>query len=158
LAQRRVALAEAAVELRDDRERLLVAPDELPSDLVGVATERIDVESRERLGVLRCDLFDLDAALPREHEQRLLRAAVERDREVVLRRDFGRALDPHLPDDVAANIEAEDLGRLVLRVYGIGRELDAAGLAAAARQDLCLDDDLAAELLRRGACFCRRRR
>ena len=37
-------------------------------------------------------------------------------------------------------------------------ELDAAGLAAAARQHLSLDDDRAAELLGRGARLLRRRR
>ena len=70
------------------------------------ALERVDVQPDERVGVLLRDLLDLDAALRREHEERLLRAAVERDREVVLLRDVGRLLDPELVDDVAVDVEA----------------------------------------------------
>ena len=96
----------------------------------------------ERVGILLGDLLDLDAALRREHEQRLLRATVERDREVVLLRDVGRALDPEAPDDVPVDVEPEDVLRLLLGVVGALGELDAAGLAAAAGEHLRLDDDL----------------
>src|SRR5262249_56689820 len=129
----------AAVELLDDRGDLLLlarildarAVDQA-SRLVGlIPLERVDVESRERVGVLLCHLLDLDATLRREHEQRLLRAAVERDREVVLLRDVGRALDPELAHDVPANVEPKDVTRLLLCVIGAVREPDAAGLAAA---------------------------
>ena len=122
------------------------------------ALERVDVQAHERVGVVLGDLFDLDAALRREHEERLLRAAVERDREVVLLRDVGGLLDPDLLDDVAADVEPDDVLRLLLGVRGILGELDAAGLAAAARQHLSLDDDRAAELLGRRARLLRRRR
>ena len=52
----------------------------------------------------------------------------------------------------------EDLARLLLRVRGTVGELDAAGLAATARQHLRLDDDLPAELDRGGARLLRRGR
>jgi len=48
---------------------------------------------------------------------------------------------------VPADVETEDLLRLLLGVVRARRELDAARLAAAAGQDLSLDDDRAAELL-----------
>ena len=99
LGQHRVGLDEAAIELLDDRGDLLLlgrivdagAVDEPPRDPGLEALERIDVQAHERVGVVRGDLLDLDAALRREHEERLLRAAVERDREVVLLRDVGGA-------------------------------------------------------------------
>src|SRR5207245_9486155 len=109
-------------------------------------------------GVVRGDLFDLDAALRRENEERLLRASVERDREVVLLRDVGGLLDPELLDDVPADVEADDVSGLF---FGVGRvfgELDPARLPAAACQNLSLDHRLAAELLGRSARLCRRRR
>ena len=116
------------------------------------------MQAHERVGVVLGDLLDLDAALRREHEERLLRATVERDREVVLLRDVGGLLDPDLLDDVAADVEPDDVARLLLRVRGILGELDAAGLAAAARQHLSLDDDRAAELLGSRPCLLRGRR
>ena len=60
-------------------------------------------------------------------------------------------LDPELADDVAVDVEAEDVARLLLGVVGAVGELHAAGLSAAAGQHLRLDDDLAAELLRGGS-------
>ena len=59
---------------------------------------------------------------------------------------------------MAANVEAEDLLRLLLRVRRVVGELDPARLAAAARQHLRLHDDLAADLLGRRARLLRRRR
>ena len=59
---------------------------------------------------------------------------------------------------MAADVEPEDLLRLLLRVGGVVGELDPARLAAPAGQHLRLDDDLAAELLGRGARLLRRRR
>ena len=164
--EHRVALDEAAVELLDDRRDLLLLVrvvdagpvDEAARDPRLEALERIDVEADECVGVVRRDLLDLDAALRREHEERLLRAAVERDREVVLLRDVGRLLDPERLDDVAADVEADDVLGLLLCVRGVFRELDTAGLPAAAGQHLRLDDDLAADLLRRRARLARRAR
>ena len=156
LAEHRVELDERAVELLDDRGDLLLlarildagAVDQPARDPGLEALGRIDVQPHERVGILFGDLLDLDTALRREHEERLLRAAVERDREVVLLRDVGGLLDPELADDVAVDVEAEDPARLLLGVGRIVGELHAAGLAAAAGQDLRLDDDRAAD--RRG--------
>jgi hypothetical protein len=52
------------------------------------AFQGVDVQAGERVGRLRRHLLDVDAALGREHEERLLRAAVEGHREVVLLRDL----------------------------------------------------------------------
>ncbi len=57
---------------------------------------------------------------------------------------------------MAADVEAEDLLRRLLDLVRAGRELDAAGLAAAAGEHLRLDDDRAAELLRGRAGLLRR--
>ena len=59
---------------------------------------------------------------------------------------------------MAADVEADDLLRLLLGVGRVLGELDAAGLAAAAGQHLRLDDGLTAELLGRGTRLLRRRR
>ena len=120
------------------------------------ALRRVDVQTDQRVRILLRDLLDLDAALRREHEERLLRAAVERDREVVLLRDVGGLLDPELADDVAVDVEPEDAARLLLGVGRVVGELDAARLAAAAGEHLRLDDDRAAERRRRGAGLLRR--
>ena len=72
---------ERVVELADDRRDLLLlgrvgdagAVDELPRLPRVEALERVDVEPDERVRALLGDLLDLDAALRREHEQRLLR-------------------------------------------------------------------------------------
>ena len=61
-------------------------------------------------------------------------------------------------DDVPADVHAEDRGRVRLGLLGRVRELDAAGLAAAADEHLRLDDDLAAELLGSGASLLGSRR
>ena len=119
-------LDEAPVELLDDRRDLLLLArildpagvDEVARDPRLPPLQRVDVQAHERVRVVRGDLLDLDPALRREHEERLLGAAVERDREVVLLRDVGRLLDPDLADDVAANVEPQDLARLLL---GVGR-------------------------------------
>jgi hypothetical protein len=163
LAQHRVRLREAFVQLSDDVEHLLLlawvvdagAVDQ-PAALVRLKPfEHVCVQARERLRLRGCDLLDVDAALRREHEQRLLLGAVEGDREVVLLRDIRGDLDPQPADDVAANVETEDLARPGLRLCGPVGELDAAGLAAPAGQDLRLDYDLPAELDRGGARLLR---
>src|SRR5439155_21630563 len=138
LREHRVGLDEAAIELLDDRRDLLLltrildarAVHEPPRDPRLKAFERIDVQSDERFGILLRDLLDLDAALSREHEQRPLLAAIERDREVVLLRDVGRLLDPEPAHDVTSDVEAEDVVRVALSFLRRVRELDAAGLAA----------------------------
>ena len=115
LAEGRVRLDVAAVERLDDALdlRALSLVGDARGELAGVvrleAFERVDVDAHERVGVLGCDLLDLDAALRREHEQRLPGAAVERHREVVLAGDLGGALDPQPADRVPADVEAEDV-------------------------------------------------
>ncbi len=151
LAEHRVELDEGLVQLPDDRRDLLLllrvldagAVDQ-PPRLPGLeALERVDVQADERVGARGRNLLDVHAALRREHEQRLLRAAVEGDREVVLLGDIGGGLDPELADDVAADVEAENLLRALLRLVRPLGELDPARLAAPAGQHLRLDDDLA---------------
>src|SRR5581483_1129731 len=111
------------------------------------ALERVDVQPDERVRARSRDLLDVHPALRREHEQRPLRAAVEGDRQVVLLRDLGRGLDPELADEVAADVEPENLRRALLRLVRAVGQLDPARLAAPSRQHLSLDDDLPAELL-----------
>ena len=122
LAEHRVEADERVVELADDRRDLLLlrrvgharAVDE-PPRLPGMeALERVDVQPDERVGALLGDLLDVDPALGREHVERLLRAAVEGQREVVLLRDLRRLLDPEPADDVAADVEPEDLAGALL--------------------------------------------
>ena len=69
----------------------------------------VDVDARDRLGVLLGDAFDVDAALRGQHAEVLLGAAVERERRVVLLGDVGRVLDPHDLHDVALDVHAEDV-------------------------------------------------
>jgi hypothetical protein len=166
LAEHRVRLDERRVELPDDVGNLFLlarvgdptAVDE-PARLPRLeALERVDVQADKGVGLGGRDLLDLDAALGREHEQRLFRAAVERDREVVLALDVAGLLDPELANDVAADVEPEDLPRALLGLVGRLRELDPARLATAPGQHLRLDDDRAAELVRGGARLLGRRR
>ena len=63
-----------------------------------------------------------------------------------------------LLDDVAADVEPEDVAGLLLGVRRVVGELDAARLAAPAGQHLGLDDDLPAELLGCRARLLGRRR
>jgi len=155
LAEHRVAPDEGLIELPDDREHLLLLAgilesrgEDEPARLERLeAGERVDVQAREGIGVGLGNLFDVDAALRGEHEERLLLTAIERDREVVLTLDLGGLLDPDAPYDVPADVHPEDVARPSLGVIGRVGELDASGLAAAAGQDLRLDDNLAAELL-----------
>src|SRR5207245_5786461 len=79
-------------------------------------------------------------------EERLLLTAVEGERQVILLRDLGGTLDPEPADDVAADVQPQDLSRAGLGLAGRGGELDAARLATATRQHLRLDDDGAAEV------------
>ena len=115
------------------------------------ALQRIDVESNERVRARCGDLLDVDAALRREHEERFLRASVERQREVVLTLDVRSMLDPDLRDRVAADVHAEDVGSASLGFGCALGELDATSLAATAGKHLCLDDDRGAELFDGGA-------
>jgi hypothetical protein len=155
LAEHRVELDKSLVELPDDRGDLLLlvgildagAVDQPPRLPRLEALERIDVQPDERVRRGRSHLLDVHAPLGREHEEGRLHTAVERDREVVLLRDVGGLLDPELLDDVAADVEAENVAGTRLGLLGRVSQLDAAGLAAAAGEHLRLDDHGAAELL-----------
>src|SRR5215211_6852192 len=69
--------------------------------------------------------------------------------EVHLALDVRAGLDQHLPYDVSPDVHPEDLLRSGLRLLGVMDDLYAAGLAAAAGQDLGLDRDRSAKFLRR---------
>ena len=159
LAEHRVEADERVVELADDRRDLLLlrgvgharAVDEPPRLPWVEALERVDVKLDESVGTLLGDLLDVDPALGREHVERLLRATVEGQRQVVLLRDLRRLLDPEPADDVATDVEPENLAGTRLGLVRARGELDPARLAPPAREDLRLDDDRPTELLGRGA-------
>ena len=56
-------------------------------------------------------------------------------------------LDPERADDVAADVHAEDVPGVLAHLGLVVGELDAAGLAAPADQDLGLDHDRVADLV-----------
>jgi len=122
-----------------DRERLIA----------GESVERVDVPAHELLRTLLGDLLDVHAAFDAEHHERSRGSAIEEHRRVVLARDVRRVLDPERAHDVAANVHAEDVARVLANRGLVRGELDAAGLAAAADQDLRLDDDRVADIGRR---------
>ena len=113
--------------------------------------ERIDVQLHQRLGLYDRHLLDLHPALGREDEERLLGAAIERDREVVLALDLRGALDPEPAHNVALDLHAENRGSVRLGLLRARGDLDAAGLAAPAHVNLSFHDHRAAELLGGGA-------
>ena len=98
-------------------------------------------------GFVDRDLFDLDAALGRQHAEVLLGGAVEGEGGVVLLGDVGRLLDPQAAHDVALDVEAEDVVGVRAGLVGVGGELDAAGLAPTAHVHLGLDHHRVAEPL-----------
>ena len=160
----RVDLDERGVLLDEDRPQLLDHVRRLVGDVgveaggrddlggLGVVDTdlRVDRDPRDGVGVLVRDDLDLDAALGGGDAEVVAVGAVDQEGEVVLLRDVGGGRDEHPVDGVALDVHAEDLARLgdgVLRVVG---ELHAAGLAAATRLDLRLDDDPATLGLGRG--------
>ena len=153
LDERRVLGDEDAPELHD-RGRDLVAhvlgEAALLRDLAGLrvvdALERVDRDPGQRLGLLDGELLDLHAALAGGHREVRAVGAVQQHREVVLLGDRGGRRDHHAVHGVALDVHAEDLRGDLLGLLDGRRQLDAAGLAAAAGLDLRLDDDLAAAL------------
>ena len=111
----------------------------------GEGSSRIDVLLDQRLRILRGDRLDVHAALGGDHRQKLLLAAVEDDRGVVLGRDRRAALDPDLLDPERPlavgtdDVHAEDRPGVLLGLGPVGGDLDPAGLATAADQHLGLD-------------------
>ncbi len=116
---------------------------QLAGRVVRQAQQRVGVLVDDGLGVVHGDLLDLDAALGGADEHQAPGGAIEQDREVVLLDDLRGRPDEHAPDRQALDLEGQDLGRDLLGLVGRGGELHAAGLAAAADQDLGLDHDLA---------------
>ena len=111
------------------------------------AQQRIDVQRGDRARVLLGHGLDVHAAAGGEHDQRLLGAAVEDDRGVVLGRDLRCALHPHLVDGEAADVHPEDGVGVLARLVLVVGQLDPAGLPAAPDLHLCLDDAREADLL-----------
>ena len=70
------------------------------------------------------------AALRGQHAEVLLGRAVEGERRVVLLGDVRGVLDPEALDDVALDVEADDVLGVLLRLVGAPGELDPAGLAS----------------------------
>ena len=87
----------------------------------GEPVDGVDVDLRDRVGVGHRDLLDVDAALRDEHAEVLLGRAVEREGGVVLLLDVARLLDPEASDDVALDVEAEDVPGVGARLVGVGR-------------------------------------
>ena len=100
------------------------------------------------VGVLLGDLLDVDPAHVAEQHHGLLADSVPDDARVVLVLDVGLRVDEHAARHVAVDLELEDvlgvLGGLLRRVG----ELHAAGLHAAACEDLGLDHGWAVDALR----------
>ncbi len=148
LGQVAVALVVAAVQLDDDvggaLDRALgeLGVDTgLAGDVGGQPVDRVDVHLHDRVRVRLRDRLDLDATLGGQHHQMLLRTAVERERDVVLLVDVGGALDPDPAHEMALDVHPENVAGVLAHLVGVGGELDATGLPAAADLHLGLDDD-----------------
>ena len=113
----------------------------LPALRLGEPVDRIDVDLGQGVGVLLRHLLDLHPTLGREHAEVELRRPVEGEGGVVLLGDVARLLDPDHLHQVPLDVHAEDVLGVGARLVGVGRELDAAGLAAPAHLDLGLHDD-----------------
>jgi hypothetical protein len=75
----------------------------------------------------------------------LLGGTVEREAGVVLLGDVGGDLDPDDLDDVALDVEPEDVAGVLAGLVGVVGQLHAARLAAATDLHLGLDDDRVAD-------------
>ena len=117
---------------------------------LGEPVDRVDPDLGDGVGVRLGHRLDLDAALGRQHAEVLLGRTVEREAGVVLLGDVGGVLDPDDLDDVALDVEPEDVAGVLAHLVGVGGELDAAGLAAPADVHLGLDDHRVADRVGRG--------
>ena len=149
-----VARREAAVELHQhvggavDRRWVELGVDaRLAGDGWREAVDRVDVQHHDRRRVLLGHDLDLDATLGREHEQVVLRRAVEAERRVVLLGDVGRVLHPDALHEVALDVHAEDVPGVRAHLVGVVGELDATRLPASADLHLGLHDHRVARLV-----------
>ena len=108
----------------------------------------VDRDLLDGVGVGLGDLFDLHTALDARDAEVGPVGAVEQEGEVVLLLDRRAGDHEHPVDREALDLEVEDRAGGLLGLLGRLRDLDAAGLAAAAGLDLGLDDDDATDLLR----------
>ncbi len=117
------------------------------------AVDGIDPDLGDGVGVLLGDGLDLDAAFLGQHAEVLLGAAIEREAGVVLLGDVGGLLDPDPLDDVALDVEPQDVAGVLADGVDVGGELHTPGLAATTGVDLGLDHDRRAESLGSGDGF-----
>ena len=113
--------------------------DHLLRHVVAEGLDRGEVAAADLVGLLLGHLLDVDAANGGEDHHRLLAQAVPDDAGVVLLLDLGLGVHEHAARHVAADLELQDVLRVVGRLVGAVGELDAAGLHAAAGQHLRLD-------------------
>ena len=161
LDQGAVLLQAGAVEAEDELDAILAqAPLEAEGErdlarLVGVEPgQRVDGELVDLLRRFARHLLDLDPAFGRGDEDVARRGAVEGDGEIELASDLHRLFDqdaPH-PQSFRSGLRRHQLAReeilgQLLRLLRVMHHLDAAGLAAAAGVDLCLDHAMSAHHL-----------
>ena len=123
------------------------AGDHLLGAEVGDRLQVREVAAADVVGVLLGDLLDVDPAHVAEQHHRPLGAAVPEHRRVVLLLDLGLGVDQDADRHVAADLELEDLGGVLLGLLRRVGELDAAGLHPPAAQHLGLDHGRAVDLL-----------
>ena len=99
------------------------------------------MEDGNGLGVGYRHLLDVHAARGRQHAEVLFGAAIEGEAGVVLAFDVRGVLDPQPLDNVALDVEAEDVAGVGAELCFVVGQLHATGLAPSAHLDLCLDRD-----------------
>jgi len=143
LGQRHVVVAHEAGKARENRS----GPGErgagdarVRDDLLGAEVRGVDqvreMAAAHVVRVLLGHLLDVDAAHVGEQHQRALARAVPDNARVVLLRDLGLRIDEHALGHVAVDVELEDRGGVLGGLIRGVRELDTAGLHAAAREHL----------------------
>jgi hypothetical protein len=100
--------------------------------------DRVDRDPGQRVRPLDGQLLDLHPALDRGHRQVRPVGPVEQVGHVVLGVDVAGLGDQDPAYQVALDVQAEDRRRLLRGLVGVGRQLDAAGLAPAPGLDLGL--------------------
>ncbi len=115
---------------------------ELPGLVVQESEARVGVHPDDRVRVRRRDGLDLHTALRGAHQQDAPLGAVKDGGEVELLDDVGGRPDQDLAHGHALDVHAQDGAGDQLGLFGEAGELHPARLAAAADQDLGLDDDL----------------